>query len=88
MLSQPVVFFQDLLSESALAESDFHKRSRLIRQQFNTAEIFLAMSEEVDIVTPPIATKKNPDVFYTLMRERIPTNYKGSPTMDLREGGR
>lgn len=82
LLSVQVVFIQDLVSESALKEVDPKKKAILIRQQANSAEIFLAMSEEVGIVSVPCPTDKNPDVYAVRMREHIPTTYEGSRSMD------
>lgn len=82
LLSVPVVFIQDLVSDKALGEIDPQKKALLVRQQANSAEIFLAMSAEVGIVSVPVPTDKNPDVFSVRMRENIPTSYKGSRSMD------
>lgn len=82
LLSQPVVFSQDLISDKVLSETDEAKKLNLIKQQLIVAETFLAISRLVGIVYPLGATEKNPNVFYALMKERIPTNYKDHTIKD------
>lgn len=73
----------DLLSDSAMNESDKQRKNQLLRAQCNVIESFFAFAQETCLGIKQ-TSDTNPTYFALTLREKIKSNYVDTPTHDGR----